>query len=143
MQLLGVVFVGTSTAERAEMRAFVTDVLGLEQMDRPDVEADLFRLHDGASFAIASPGAMGPTKRSIGFLVDDLDAAVSELRSAGCDVDDVAANSAERYVHFVAPDGELYELIERPERTTEGYSQPYAWWDAHPSRASTEGPQRP
>lgn len=113
MQLLGVVFVGTSTAERDQMRRFVTDVLGLEQMDRPDIEADVFGLHDGASFAIASPGGMGPTKRSIGFLVDDLDVAVGELRSAGCDVDGVAANSRERYVHFVAPDGELYELIER------------------------------
>lgn len=113
MQVRGVVFVATSTAERDKMRDFVRDVLGLEQLDRPDIEADMFRLQDGASFAIASPGGMGPTERSIGFLVDDLDAAVADLRSAGTDVDDITANSAERYIHFIAPDGQVYELIER------------------------------
>ena len=113
MQVRGVVFIGTSTTHRDEMRHFVRDVLGLDPLDRPDIEADMFRLPDGVYFAIASPGGMGPTERSIGFLVDDLDAAVVELRSAGCDVDDIAANSAERYLHFVAPDGQTYELVER------------------------------
>jgi uncharacterized protein len=56
---------------------------------------------------------MGATERSIGFLVDDLDAAVEELRSAGVEVDAPASNAEERYVHFVAPDGQVYELVER------------------------------
>jgi catechol 2,3-dioxygenase-like lactoylglutathione lyase family enzyme len=112
VQVLGVVFVGTATAERDQMSVFVRDVLGLEQLHRPDVEADMFRLQEGSTFAIASPGGMGPTERSIGFLVDDLDTAVAELRSAGTRVDEPTANAAERYVHFVAPDGQLYELIQ-------------------------------
>jgi catechol 2,3-dioxygenase-like lactoylglutathione lyase family enzyme len=109
----GVVFVGTATAQRDQMFVFVRDILGLQHLDRPDVEADLFRLEDGVTFAIASPGGMGSTARSIGFLVDDLDSAVAELRSAGSQVDEPSANDAERYAHFVAPDGQLYELIER------------------------------
>lgn len=95
------------------MRVFVRHVLGLEHLDRPDVEADMFRLRDGTTFAIASPGGMGPTERSIGLLVDDLDAAVAELRSAGTEVDEPTANAAERYVHFVAPDRQVYELVQR------------------------------
>lgn len=98
------------------MRIFVRDVLGLEQLDRPDVEADLFRLHKGTTFAIASPGGMGPTQCSIGFLVDDLDAAVAELRSADTPVGEPTANAAERYVHFVAPDEQLYELVQLREQ---------------------------
>lgn len=112
MQVLGVVFVGTSTAKRDQMRAFVKDVLGLEQLHRPDVEADMFRLQEGTTFAIASPGGMGPTERSVGFLVDDLDTAVTELQSAGMKVDEPSANEEERYVHFVAPDGQVYELVQ-------------------------------
>jgi glyoxylase I family protein len=51
---------------------------------------------------------LGPTERSIGFLVDDLDAAVADLRSAGTDIDGLTANSVERHIHFVAPDGQVY-----------------------------------
>jgi len=56
---------------------------------------------------------MGPTERSIGFLVDDLDSAVVELRSAGFTVDEPVNHVGERYVHFLAPDSQLYELVER------------------------------
>ena len=54
---------------------------------------------------------MGDTSRSIGFLVADLDEAIAELRGAGVEVDEPAANDRHRYVHFRAPDGELYELV--------------------------------
>ena len=50
----------------------------------------------------------------MGFLVDDIEAALEVLRAAGADVDDdISGNARERYVHFRAPDGQLYELIER------------------------------
>lgn len=50
----------------------------------------------------------------MGFLVDDIDVAVQELRVAGAEVDDeISGNARERYVHFRAPDGQLYELVER------------------------------
>lgn len=78
------------------------------------VEADLFDLPDGSSFAVASPQGMGATDRSVGFLVDDIEAAVQELRAAGAEVDDdISGNERERYVHFRAPDGQLYELVAR------------------------------
>ena len=49
----------------------------------------------------------------MGFLVKDLDAACAELRAAEVEVDDsIAANERFRYVHFRAPDGKLYELVE-------------------------------
>jgi glyoxylase I family protein len=52
-------------------------------------------------------------ERTVGFLVDDLDAAVEELRAAGIETDDeVSVNERWRYLHFRAPDGQLYELVE-------------------------------
>jgi glyoxylase I family protein len=110
----GIVFAGTATSARAEMRDFLHQVLGMVPAQVEGVEADLFDLPDGSSFAVASPQGMGATERSLGFLVDDVDDAVAELTSAGVPVDaHVSSNQRERYVHFTAPDGQVYELVER------------------------------
>lgn len=114
MNIHGIVFAGTGTEARAQMAAFARDVLGLTPATVTGVEADLFDLPDGSSFAVASPQGMGATDRSVGFLVDGIDVAVQELRAAGAEVDDeISGNARERYVHFRAPDGQLYELVER------------------------------
>ena len=114
MEIQGIVFAGSGTAARRQMAAFVRDVLGLTPAHVAGVEADLFDLPDGSSFAVAFPQGMGATERSVGFLVDDIETAVQELRAAGAEVDDgISGNARERYVHFRAPDGQLYELVER------------------------------
>ncbi|HLX32196.1 MAG TPA: VOC family protein [Gaiellaceae bacterium] len=112
IRVLGLVFAGTATGERTEMARFLRSTLGLTPIEGAGVEADLFELPDGSRFAVADPGAMGETTRSIGFAVENLDAAVATLRGAGIEVDEPAENERHRYVHFRAPDGELYELIE-------------------------------
>ena len=101
------------------MVAFLEQVLELPRQQVADVEADLFALPDGSTFAIASPGGMGESERSIGLLVADLEQAMSELRATGVWVGEMAINFLWRYAHFVAPDGQLYELIERLEAGAE------------------------
>jgi glyoxylase I family protein len=112
VEILGLVFAGSATERRPEMARFVADVLGLEPAPTGGVSADMFALPDGAFFAVAGPREMGETSRTIGFLVADLGPAVEELRAAGVEVDEPAANDRHRYVHFRAPDGKLYELVE-------------------------------
>ena len=112
MKIAGLVFVGTRTGARGEMASFAREVLGLAPADPPELDADLFDLPDGSSFAVA-PSDEPRGQRTVGFLVEDLDAAAAELRSAGIPIDgEVAANERFRYVHFRAPDGLLYELVE-------------------------------
>ncbi len=113
MELLGICFAGTATSERLTMAKFLGDVLGLSQVKVAGVEADLFTFPDGSSFAVASVGGMGESDRSLGFLVANLDEAIGELDAAGVTTDATASNALERYVHFTAPDGHLYELVER------------------------------
>jgi len=85
----------------------------VEQVDAPHrLRFVWYAPPDGAFFAVAGPREMGDTSRTIGFLVADLAAAVDELRAAGVEVDEPAANDRHRYVHFRAPDGKLYELVE-------------------------------
>jgi glyoxylase I family protein len=114
MEILGLVFAGTATPHRAAMTAFVADVLGLSPTSADPEYADMFALPDGSGFAVSGerePG--GGTSRTVGFLVADLDAAVRELRSREVMVDEPGSNDEYRYAHFVAPDGDLYELVQR------------------------------
>jgi catechol 2,3-dioxygenase-like lactoylglutathione lyase family enzyme len=112
MRILGLVFAGSATDRRDEMARFCTDLLRLDPEEVPGGGADFFTLPDGSRFAVADPRGEGETSRTIGFLVDDLDAAVVELRAAGVDVDGPDGNERLRYAHFRAPDGKLYELVE-------------------------------
>jgi catechol 2,3-dioxygenase-like lactoylglutathione lyase family enzyme len=112
IRVLGLVFAGSATGERAEMATFLRETLGLKQVQHSGVEAALFELPDGSRFAVSDPLGMGDTSRSIGFLVANLDEAVETLRGVGVELDEPALNDEYRYVHFRAPDGNLYELIE-------------------------------
>jgi hypothetical protein len=114
MQVLGLIFAGSATPARAAMTSFCRDVLGLVETDGAGSGATMFALPDGARLAVTDerePG--GGTSRTIGLEVADAQTAADELVAAGFDVDGVQANDAYRYVHVVAPDGRLYELVER------------------------------
>jgi glyoxylase I family protein len=112
MRILGLVFAGSATDHRAEMVRFATETLELERVELGGAGADMFELPDGSMFAVADPRGMGDTSRSLGFLVADLGEAVSELRRAGVEVGEPTENERYSYVHFRAPDGKLYELVE-------------------------------
>jgi glyoxylase I family protein len=93
------------------MTRFVREVLGFATADVSGIDADLFELPDGSTFALAVADETNG-ERTVGFTADDLDAAIVELK-ADVEVDDtIAANERVRYVHFRAPDGRLYELVE-------------------------------
>ena len=95
------------------MARFARETLGLAPVAEPGgVDADMFDLPDGSRFAITGPREGGVASRTVGFLVEDLEAAVAELRSAGVRVTDPAQNDRQRYAHVRAPDGKLYELVE-------------------------------
>jgi glyoxylase I family protein len=113
VKIIGITFVGTRTAAHREMAAFAQDVLGLAPSEVEGMAATRFQLPDGSAFAVAAEDGPGG-ERTIGFLVEDLDAAVEELGAAGALVDDeISSNATYRYVHFRAPDGHLYELVAR------------------------------
>jgi hypothetical protein len=110
--VLGLGFAATATLRRELTAEFLERVLGLTRTQTLGAEADLFVLPDGASFAVTSPRGI-PGGRLIGFLVADLDRARERLRAAGVDVGPTQSNPRDRYAHFIAPDGETYELVER------------------------------
>jgi hypothetical protein len=114
MRILGLVFAGSATPQHATMSAFLGDVLGLPRLSGAGSGAAMFGLPDGSRLAVAEEREPGTgTSRTIGLEVADVAAAARELAAAGLDVGDVQANDDYRYVHLVAPDGRLWELVER------------------------------
>jgi catechol 2,3-dioxygenase-like lactoylglutathione lyase family enzyme len=100
------------------MVAFLQDTLGLA-LEHADDGQWVFSLPDGAKTEVFSSDSphnphfeSGPVA---GFYVDDVPKAAEELRQAGVEivhgpvVDD---DSDAAWVHFRAPDGNLYELTQ-------------------------------
>jgi catechol 2,3-dioxygenase-like lactoylglutathione lyase family enzyme len=119
MKIIKLGWVGTRTERAEQTVAFLRDVLGL----RPEAQQQgfwLFKLPDGSKVEVF--GSDSPTNRHFttgpvaGFLVDDVPGATAELRSAGVEIlleSDVDA-SGNAWVHFRAPDGNIYEFTQDP-----------------------------
>ena len=113
MQIEGIVFAGSATTTADATRGFFTKVFGMEPEPLEGYPAHVFNFPDGSSFGVVQIPSDEMATRTIGFRVNDLDAAVSELAAAGMEVGSVGENQLGRYAHFHAPDGRLYELVEK------------------------------
>jgi catechol 2,3-dioxygenase-like lactoylglutathione lyase family enzyme len=117
MQIIKLAWLGTRTEHAEQTVAFFRDVLGLRPEPRPQAFW-VFTLPDGSKvevFAAASPiNRHFSTAPVAGFLVDDVRAATADLRSAGIEVllEPGAEERGMAWVHFRAPDGNIYELTE-------------------------------
>ena len=115
MRVLSLAWVGTRTTEYAATVAFFRDVLGLGAHSADDDFAVL-TVPDGATVEVFGPAS--EYNRHVvhpvaGFLVADLEAAVRELRAAGVEIVlPVQGGATRSWMHFRAPDGFVYELVE-------------------------------
>jgi catechol 2,3-dioxygenase-like lactoylglutathione lyase family enzyme len=118
MQLRKIGWLGTRTENADAMADLLGRVLGIP-FHHGEENFWVFQLPDGGKVEVFGPGSDNPhftTGPVPGFLVDDVDGASEELRVAGIPIvsgpirwegeDDVA------WVHFRAPDGNIYELTQ-------------------------------
>jgi catechol 2,3-dioxygenase-like lactoylglutathione lyase family enzyme len=118
VQIIKLAWVGTRTNNFQSTVDFFQDVLGLQpDFDLPGFQ--VLKLPDGSKVEVFGPETemnrhftTGPV---VGFLVDDVDAATSELRARGVEIvhaeEDESGNA---WVHFRAPDGNIYEFTQDP-----------------------------
>jgi catechol 2,3-dioxygenase-like lactoylglutathione lyase family enzyme len=119
VNIIKLAWVGTRTEHDAATVAFFRDLLGL----RPELLDPGFwvlKLPDGGKVEIFGPASeinrhftTGPV---VGFLVDDVQAATAELRSAGVEIllEPELDAHGNAWVHFRGPDGNIYELTQDP-----------------------------
>ena len=125
MQIIKLAWVGTRTDNAEPTVAFFREVLGLRlEVERPGFW--MLKLPDGSKVEVFGPDTAinrhfttGPVA---GFLVDDVGAATTELRSAGVEIllEPGVDDSGNAWVHFRAPDGNIYEFTQDP-----GVSRPH------------------
>ncbi|MFP5352094.1 MAG: VOC family protein [Actinomycetota bacterium] len=114
MKIEGIVFAGSATPEAEETTSFFRTVFGMEPEPLEGYPAKVFNFPDGSSFGVVEIPSAEAATRTIGFRVADLDSAIAELTEAGIEVGPVGENQLGRYAHLTAPDGRLYELVEKP-----------------------------
>ena len=125
MRIIKLAWVGTRTDNAEPTVAFFREVLDLPlELERPGFW--MLKLPDGSKLEIFGPD--NPINRHFttgpvaGFLVDDVHGAAAELRSAGVEIllESEVDDSGNAWVHFRAPDGNIYELTQDP-----GVSRPH------------------
>lgn len=118
MRVLGVVWVGTRTDAFDETVDFFRDVLGVPmELIAPDFGWS--RLPDSSQLEVFGPGddehrhfSTGPVPE---FLVEDLAAALEELRAAGVEIlGEPHVEGTDGWLQFRAPDGNVYGLTAAP-----------------------------
>ena len=119
MQVIKLAWVGTRTDAPDATVAFFRDVLGLP-VDLEQPEFWMMKLPDGSKVEVfGSRSEMNQhftTGPVAGFLVDDVLAATEELRAGGAEIvkEPVLDAGGNAWVHFRAPDGNIYELTHDP-----------------------------
>jgi catechol 2,3-dioxygenase-like lactoylglutathione lyase family enzyme len=125
MRIIKLAWVGTRTDNPEPTVAFFREVLGLRlELDQPGFW--MLKLPDGSKVEVFGPD--NPINRHLttgpvaGFLVDDLQGATAELRSAGVEIlfESGPDDRGNAWVHFRAPDGNIYEFTQDP-----GVSRPH------------------
>jgi predicted enzyme related to lactoylglutathione lyase len=114
MLITGIGWAGTRTDDYGAMVGFLTTVLGMT-VSYQERDFAVIDLPDGDKFEVFGPSDQNhrhfTTGPVVGFVVEDLPAAVEELERAGVEllggsVDDRGLG----WRHFRAPDGNVYEL---------------------------------
>jgi|tagenome__1003787_1003787.scaffolds.fasta_scaffold20872896_2 catechol 2,3-dioxygenase-like lactoylglutathione lyase family enzyme len=130
MRVLSLVWVGTRTSEYTATLAFFKDVLGLG-VHSSETDFAVLKVPDGSTVEIFGPASQYNqhlTHPVAGFLVSNLDDAVAELQAAAVEIVlPVQGGETRSWVHFRAPDGFVYELVEDrsaspPRHTSRGCS---------------------
>jgi catechol 2,3-dioxygenase-like lactoylglutathione lyase family enzyme len=113
VRVQGLVFAGIETPDPPALAGFLADVLGVEAGEEGGVFT--LQLPGGDAVAVVEPGHLAPPSDTVlGFLVGDLDAAVAELESRGVPKKGpLLMSTVFRWQHFRAPDGRIFELVER------------------------------
>jgi glyoxylase I family protein len=113
MRLQGVHHVSVNVSDLGTALAFYTDVLGLRaRPDRPDdIGVDGTWLDVGGQQVHLIVADVPPGKgQHFAVLVDDIDAAVNDVRARGVQVSDPKPVGTNRQAFLVDPDGNLIEL---------------------------------
>ncbi len=122
MSLQGVRFLGMRVADPAAYAATVSmyrDALGLTVTSEDGRRSTRFMLGNGTALHVYGPDddehlAFGD-RMCVGYLVDDFEATLAQLRTAGIELldDPPQADGTDAWCHIRTPDGAVHEILGR------------------------------
>ena len=118
MAVKSLVWLGIRTPEYARMISLYRDLLALEVIHETET-ATWFRMADGNEVHVYAQSdadhdffGCGPV---VGFLVDNFDETHSRMIAAGIEfIGEPQREGGSVWNHYRAPDGNIYEIMERP-----------------------------
>lgn len=123
MKVRGIVWMGVQTDRHNEMTGFLRRLFGAEE-DITEPGFSLWALPDGSLVEVFAGGTKPPFEGApvVGFRVDDLAEARRDLLAAGAEIVGGYGPNESGYasIHFRAPDGNIYEVVEDPDHETRG-----------------------
>ncbi len=115
MRVLSLAWVGTRTTEYTATVAFFRDVIGLP-VGASEPDFTVLEVPDGATVEVFGPASQYNrhlTHPVAGFRVAHLESAAAELQAAGIEIVlPLQGGESRSWLHFRAPDGFVYELME-------------------------------
>jgi hypothetical protein len=117
MLVKGMVWYGLRTTAFEETTHLLRDVMGMAQV-RAEATVAGFRVNEQLAIEIYRPEdadhAFFTTGPVVGFLVDDVDTARSEMQRAGIEfIGEIQRAGNAKWNHFHMPDGTVCEIISR------------------------------
>jgi predicted enzyme related to lactoylglutathione lyase len=121
MRVKAISWVGVKTDSYREMREFFLRVAALS-VDFESTDFTVFRFPSGDKLEIFGPASSHPAEQfarnqvMASLLVEDIDAAIEDLRAAGIELLGERGEGGGGYFwqHFRAPDGKVFELVVDP-----------------------------
>jgi catechol 2,3-dioxygenase-like lactoylglutathione lyase family enzyme len=120
MSIRGVAWLGL-VSDRPETRAFYRETLGLEQVAE-DASYAFFKIDDRARLEVLASDTQTARRHKpgapvFGFLVDDVEAALDEVRSKGYAADGTIhewhdETEAHRWTYLEDPEGHVLQLVD-------------------------------
>lgn len=117
MRVLGVAWLGSRTKNFEGLSEFFGKVMGMKKIYHED-ELNVFKTENGDIVEIFGmnykDALFFPNAPVAGFLVDDIENGKKELEASGIEAGEIYGDGkGNRWMHFTAPDGNMYELTER------------------------------
>jgi len=121
MKVIGAHHYSLDTEDVERARGFYGDLLGLDEIERPDfgfpgawyqagpVQLHLIQIPPGVDVGTVAP-QLTPLANHIAFEIDDYEAVKAELEAAGCELIGLGGEVGQLFVRD--PDGNLVELIQ-------------------------------
>ncbi|HUB92415.1 MAG TPA: VOC family protein [Candidatus Saccharimonadales bacterium] len=117
MKVIGIAWLGSRTRNFGALSSMFSKTMNMKLVHQEE-DFNVFKTERGDLVEVfgmdREDAKFFPTAPVAGFLVEDIEKGTEELRANGIKCGEIYGDGkGNRWMHFIAPDGNMYELTER------------------------------